>query len=600
MDRKTVCIGSLAFCLSAAVVAAKPPEVNDLVVHEWGTFLAMQGSDGVTLDGMYHEEHALPAFVHARSKDQLRMPSAIMKGETPVIYFYTKQARRVRVDVRFPRGVWTQWYPQAQVVAPSFAQASASPESGRGRIVWCADLIPAEGAPPAGVPECGPDALWNHARAVDAAYVRTKDRGRAEVDRFLFYRGLGDAALPLQMTSADGGSLRPAGRVPVPLRHVFVIRVEKGKAAYRYFPALPADGLSGVIPSMSDAVPLRDAEKRIGDDLTAKLAAEGLYEKEARAMVNTWRTSYFNTEGIRALFILPQEWTDRFIPLEITPRPVRTVRVMVGRVELLAPERERKAADSVAALASPEPDVRQQAFNHLRDQGRYVEPIIRRIARTTVDERVRTLCRRLLATDFVTELRAAVHSPADGSRDAGSLLEARAQLAAVLREIGLDEEARAEAVSAKVLLQARPHPRMENSDSRIDFRSDARIKEAMGDSRGAAEAYGKFIDFAAQVGRSGGCVGCHASFGNAGPNRPGWFRDWWVGPRFARHVSAASGLKRASVELEQARARDGRSRSIRMKLAYLYAAMGDQSRASQEWTAIDAAPESGVRAAARR
>src|SRR5262249_55574500 len=61
-----------------------PATAADLIVHEWGTFLAMQGSDGVTLDGMYHEEHALPAFVHARGRDQLHLPTVLLKGETPV------------------------------------------------------------------------------------------------------------------------------------------------------------------------------------------------------------------------------------------------------------------------------------------------------------------------------------------------------------------------------------------------------------------------------------------------------------------------------------------------------------------------------------
>ena len=57
-----------------------PPEspADPPVVHEWGTFLAMGGSDGVALDGMYHEEHGLPSFVHARGRDQapaLTVPS---------------------------------------------------------------------------------------------------------------------------------------------------------------------------------------------------------------------------------------------------------------------------------------------------------------------------------------------------------------------------------------------------------------------------------------------------------------------------------------------------------------------------------------------
>ena len=60
-------------------------------------------------------------------------------------------------------------------------------------------------------------------------------------------------------------------------------------------------------------------------------------------MVNTWSQSYFGNEGIRVLFVMPQAWTDSFIPLEINPKPAQIVRVMVGRLELLTSEREQKA-----------------------------------------------------------------------------------------------------------------------------------------------------------------------------------------------------------------------------------------------------------------
>src|SRR5436853_5518526 len=111
-----------AFVACAAMLAttshtgAQTERAHGLTVHEWGTFLAMNGSDGVTLDGMYHEEHALPSFVHARSREQLRLHSGNLKGETPVIYFYTKTRQRVGVTVKFPSGLWTQWYPQVQMV----------------------------------------------------------------------------------------------------------------------------------------------------------------------------------------------------------------------------------------------------------------------------------------------------------------------------------------------------------------------------------------------------------------------------------------------------------------------------------------------------
>src|SRR5436190_2913936 len=117
----------LALVSAAVATGMAPLGRGELVVHEWGTFLAMEGSDGVTLDGMYHEEHALPGFVHARSKDELRVPSVSVKGETPVIYFYTDRPQDVTVRVKFPRGLWTQWYPQAEFNGPSTAGAGSPP-----------------------------------------------------------------------------------------------------------------------------------------------------------------------------------------------------------------------------------------------------------------------------------------------------------------------------------------------------------------------------------------------------------------------------------------------------------------------------------------
>jgi hypothetical protein len=71
---RSILIAAAAALLGVSFVGASPGRArSDLVVHEWGTFLAMNGSDGVSLDGMYHEEHALPAFVQSRSKDQRRL-----------------------------------------------------------------------------------------------------------------------------------------------------------------------------------------------------------------------------------------------------------------------------------------------------------------------------------------------------------------------------------------------------------------------------------------------------------------------------------------------------------------------------------------------
>jgi hypothetical protein len=582
-------LGLILAVAATAGVVAKSGEAGggELVVHEWGTFLAMNGSDGATLDGMYHEEHALPAFVHARSRDQLRLPAVLIKGETPVIYFYTGVPLHARVSVQFPSGVWTQWYPQALAVNPPLS-ASGSPTVPRdGRIAWAVDLKPASGKPPA-LPAPPKDALWNYARDVDAAYVASRDGTKpgavVEHERFLFYRGLGRAPLPLQLSAADGGRLALGSDGPKGIRHVFVLRVEGGRGVYTYRPAIaPGESATGVVPSMGGAEPVEAFSRRLADDLAARLVESGLYPKEARAMVNTWRTSYFHTEGVRALFVMPQAWTESFIPMKLDPTPKALVRVMVGRLELLTPEREQFAERAVRDLGSPDAATRLRAFDDLRAQGRYVEPIVRRVLRTSRDEQVRTLCRRLLATDFVTELRAAVHAPTNGERLLDDPIHIRAQLASLLREVGLDAEAKAEGAKVLAALKKQAPPDPAKPEARHALRALPRALEGVGDDRGAAEAYERFVRFGS-TGTTEGCRGCHML---AGPRDLGFFRDWWAGRKYAEATLRAGRAESSVASHEATLAKQSDDLATRLLLAYLYEAQGAPTKAAAMWARID-------------
>lgn len=630
-----------ALCLSITLVAIavaaatnrvratsldEPSEPNDLVVHEWGTFLAMQGSDGVSLDGMYHEEHALPNFVHSRGRDQLRIRSIRMKGETPVIYFYTKKPQAVAVSVGFPAGIWTQWYPQANFVAPGLATLGSALEPRGGRISWGVEVLPVGAGmklPP--VPATREDALWNFARDVDAAYVRTRDRAASpqteEVERFIFYRGLGRAKLPIELSFEDSGTVRAQSEGDIDLLHLFVIRVENGRGAYKYLPRLDAgQTVAQVIPNMAESLPLEEFTAKIADDLAGRLTGgglypkearltsqqpnsaagpfnwAGLYPKEARAMVNTWRTSYFQTEGLRVLFVLPQKWTDEFIPMTVTPKPKEVVRVMVGRLEVLTPEREKLAENAVRELASPDETTREKAFEYLREQGRYVEPIVRRVLATTKDDSVRTLCKRLLLTDFVTELRSAVNSATDGLRASEKPVYVRAKLASLLRSVGLNDDAKWEAKRVLDELQKEEEPPLSNHEARHYLRAKARALEGLGDDPAAAEWYGKFIRFASQVRAGNACTGCH--HGNDAPLDMAWYRDWWAGRKFAQTIGRAGKVDETIQTQEAALAKRSSDRAARMTLAYLYEAKGDAPKAKAMWAKLGAVAESPAVAAA--
>jgi hypothetical protein len=307
-------------------------------------------------------------------------------------------------------------------------------------------------------------------------------------------------------------------------------------------------------------------------------------------MVNTWRTSYFRTEGVRALFVLPRAWTDAFIPIEIEPRPREVVRVMVGRIELLTPDRERLAERAIRDLTSPDAASRSGAFAFLRDQGRYVEPIVRRVLKTTEDGRVKALCRRLLTTDFVTELRAALHDASRGSRVHDDPVFIRARLSSVLREVGLESEAKAEGQAALAAMEARPEPPITNPSAREHLRAYARAQEGLGDDQGAARTYARFIQFGSQIRTRQECRGCH---NGDGPRDMAWFRDWWAGERYAALTARSGQADRAIAEHEKSLASDPEDTAARMSLAYLYGAKGQPVKAQALWAELTRPEELG-------
>jgi hypothetical protein len=89
-------------------------------------------------------------------------------------------------------------------------------------------------------------------------------------------------------------------------------------------------------------------------------------------MIDTWRDSWF-AEGMRVFYILPRAAVDSVLPLKITPAPATTVRVFVGRVEVLSGAMRQTI---LAALVSG--DTRT-----LARCGRYLEPFVAQIRQRT-------------------------------------------------------------------------------------------------------------------------------------------------------------------------------------------------------------------------
>jgi hypothetical protein len=322
----------------------------------------------------------------------------------------------------------------------------------------------------------------------------------------------------------------------------------------------------------------------VSADVASRLYASGLYEPEALAMVNTWKSSYFKTDGVRLLFVMPQSWTDRFIPMRINPKPQELVRVMVGRVELLDTKREKRAEEAIRNLSSPVASVRERAFETLHSEGRYVEPIVRRALQTTTDAQVRTLSRRLLLTDFVTELRTALTDAATGEKVNTEPVFVRAQLASLLREVGLTAEAKQEGEAALKQLTTMRQPTLHEHQSRHMYRALARAHEGAGHDAEALNWYGQFVEFGSQFQQPRTCAGCHTTMG---PRDMSFFRDWYAGRKFGEYAVKTGEAPRLIAAHETTLSATPSNLASQLSLAYLYEASGDTKRAQNLWARID-------------
>jgi hypothetical protein len=147
--------------------------------------------------------------------------------------------------------------------------------------------------------------------------------------------------VPLSATPDAAGKLRIKnyGEQEIPTTILFERRGEK--VGYRI-------GGSVKEEAILDAPELTATIDDLGRDLEGILVGQGLYHDEARAMVETWRSSGCE-EGSRLLYIVPAAFVNEVLPLSINPAPARTVRVFVGRLEVVTPATEKAVETAFAA-----------------------------------------------------------------------------------------------------------------------------------------------------------------------------------------------------------------------------------------------------------
>lgn len=93
-------------------------------------------------------------------------------------------------------------------------------------------------------------------------------------------------------------------------------------------------------------------------------------------MVDTWRSSWFGESGTRLLYLVPSRLTHELLPLTIEPRPDETIRVLVGRMEILTPEHRDEIAHAVRGMGTCAAVSAEPLRSELTHLGRFTEPAL--------------------------------------------------------------------------------------------------------------------------------------------------------------------------------------------------------------------------------
>ena len=355
-------------------------------LHEWGTFTTVAGSDGVLLAGLEREEAPLPIFSYSHyGLENGNLPRGIedlarrhgaqpifafskginrpvrgvtVKMETPVIYFHSDKAFDVSVKVGFNGGTISQWYPDRTggEVLP-VPPPPADPKKPRpladwtldfskpwqGSIEWQARVLSPEESRDAILFKPADSLHWMRPRVAEANAIRT---AKGETEGFLFYRGIGAFDPGLTTTVGSDDTLHLRNRTGGDIPFAFVFEKTGGTTRWKVMKdGLRADGTADVPTSgFSEATPdpLVGFVEPVYREMVAGLVSTGLLQSEARAMVETWWSSYFAQDGLRVFWVVPTAKTEAILPLEVSPKPENSVRVIVGRSEVIRPAKERE------------------------------------------------------------------------------------------------------------------------------------------------------------------------------------------------------------------------------------------------------------------
>lgn len=210
-----------------------------------------------------------------------------------------------------------------------------------GGIEWDVEILPKSQADPAFTFKAEENYTWIYPRVPDANMLKVVD----EYEDFLFYRGIGNFQLPATFSVDSNETLKVQNNSKQAIPFAFAFENIGGKFRYKNLGSVEPN--QAALVAENEWITPKNPQVEVFQQMRQGLVAQGLSTDEANGMVKTWWKSYFNKPGLRVFWVVPQYDLEQVLPLTLDPKPEKSVRVIVGRADVLRPKFEQAMVASL-------------------------------------------------------------------------------------------------------------------------------------------------------------------------------------------------------------------------------------------------------------
>ena len=338
------------FFAASAIQAQQPepPIKKGFVVHEWGVFRVNENAEYANAE-LRAEWDDLPEFIYGTIKGRA-VPhhwGAVEIRRRPIVFFHATEPLTARLTINFPGGLAGVWCPATEIPAVFADQKQPKASS---ILSWNLGIKQCpEGWRPKqpNLPSVSEKHWIARIRQVKADEVFARYSPNpldVEREKFVYYDGIFPQGKWMKI-AVEKDRVAITSQVKHPLFDVTVVDRRGEKVRVGRIAKLEAGETIKEVKFVE--VDTLRFSTEASETLLTQLSSAGLFQDEARSLVDLWKKELFESPGLNLFYRLPQTEYEARLPMKLEPKPESLVRVGLVYHAHLEPD----FADQILELA---------------------------------------------------------------------------------------------------------------------------------------------------------------------------------------------------------------------------------------------------------